>query len=76
MVKVKSKNRIREFRTKRGMKQAVLADRVGIFQSEVSEIETGKRKPNVYLAKKIARALRVSLEELFFLTWIITFLRL
>lgn len=65
MSKVEPKNRIREFRKLRRMKQAVLADKVGIFQSEISEIETGKRKPNVYLAKKIAKALGVSLDEIF-----------
>lgn len=58
-------NRIREFRKEKRMKQSVLAEKVGIFQSEVSEIETGERKPNVYLAKRIARALGVSLDELF-----------
>jgi putative transcriptional regulator len=66
MAKVEPKNRIKEFRKRKEMKQAVLADRVGIFQSEISEIESAKRKPNVYLAKKIARALGVSLDELFF----------
>jgi transcriptional regulator with XRE-family HTH domain len=28
---------------------------VGVFQSEISEIECGKRVPSVYLAKRIAR---------------------
>jgi transcriptional regulator with XRE-family HTH domain len=38
---------------------------VGIFQSEISEIECGKRKPSIYLAKKITEALGVSLDDLF-----------
>jgi transcriptional regulator with XRE-family HTH domain len=38
MIKVEAKNRIREFRKRKGMKQAILADGVGIFQSEISEI--------------------------------------
>lgn len=63
--KVEPKNRIREFRKRKKMKQAVLAQEVGIFQSEMSEIETSRRKPNVYLAKKIARALGVSVDEIF-----------
>lgn len=65
MMRLKPKNRIRELRKEKRLKQAVLAEKVGIFQSEISEIETGERKPNVYLAKKIARALGVSLDEIF-----------
>jgi transcriptional regulator with XRE-family HTH domain len=38
---------------------------VSIFQSEISEIKCGKRKPSIYLAKKIAEALEVSLDDLF-----------
>jgi len=65
MPKVKSKNRIREFRKRKGLRQIDLARMVGIFQSELSEIERGLRKPSVYLAKKIAKALGVSLDDLF-----------
>ena len=66
MLKSKPKNRIREVRRKKGLRQSDLAKKVGIFQSEISEIETGERKPSVYLAKRIAKALGVSLDELFF----------
>ena len=65
MPKVEFKNRIREFRKKRGLRQTDLARLVGIFQSELSEIERGIRKPSVYLAKKVAKALGVSLDDLF-----------
>ena len=65
MPKVEFKNRIREFRKKRGLRQTDLARLVGIFQSELSEIERGIRKPSVYLAKKIAKALGASLDDLF-----------
>ena len=65
MPKVEFKNRIREFRKKKGLRQTDLARLVGIFQSELSEIERGLRKPSVYLAKKIAKALGVSLDDLF-----------
>jgi len=65
MPKVEFKNRIREFRKKRGLRQTDLARLVGIFQSELSEIERGIRKPSVYLAKKIAKALEASLDDLF-----------
>ena len=66
MRKIKPKNRIRDVRREKGLRQSDLARKVGVFQSEISEIETGERRPNVYLAKRIAEALGVSLDELFF----------
>jgi putative transcriptional regulator len=66
MTKVDFKNRIREVRRQRGLRQVDLARMVGVFQSEISEIECGKRIPSVYLAKRIARALGVSIDDLFF----------
>lgn len=65
MLKTKSKNRIKEYRALKKMKQTVLAKRVGVFQSEISEIKTGERKPNVYLARKIAKSLGGSVDEIF-----------
>lgn len=65
MAKVEFINRIKEIRQQRGLRQVDLARMVGVFQSEISEIENGKRKPSVYLAKRIAKALRVSLDDLF-----------
>jgi len=59
------KNRLRTLRKNKGLRQADLAMKVNIFQSEISKIETGERRPNVYLAKRIARALGVSLDEIF-----------
>ena len=67
MPRDKPKNRIKEFRKQKKMKQLALANKVGIFQSEVSEIETGERKPNVYLARKIAKVLGGSVDEIFLL---------
>ncbi|MEO0242798.1 MAG: helix-turn-helix transcriptional regulator [candidate division WOR-3 bacterium] len=58
-------NRIREFRREKGLRQVDLAERVGIRQSEISDIETGKRKPNIYLAKRIAEALGKDVNEVF-----------
>jgi len=65
MPKLKPRNRIREVRERKGWRQADLAEKVGVFQSEISEIETGERKPNVYLAKRIAEALGVGIDEIF-----------
>ena len=65
MLKPKPKNRIREFRKAKRMKQAVLADKEGVFQSEISEVEIGDRKPNKYLARKISKALVKSIDEIY-----------
>ncbi len=56
---------MREFRKEKRMKQTVLAQKVGVFQSEITEIETGKRKPSVYLAIKIAEILGKNIAEIF-----------
>jgi len=38
---------------------------VGIFQSELSEMERGLRKTSIYLAKKIAKALGKDVNKVF-----------
>jgi putative transcriptional regulator len=65
MIPLKPKNKIKEFRKEKKLKQFALASRVGIHQSEISTIETGERMPSVYLAEKIAKALDKSLDEVF-----------
>jgi putative transcriptional regulator len=65
MVKVEFKNRIRKNRKQRGLRQVDLAKIIGVFRSEISEIEYGKRMPSIYLAKRIAKALKISLDYLF-----------
>jgi putative transcriptional regulator len=61
----KPQNRIKAYRKQQQIKQIYLAKKVGVFQSEISEIETGVRKPNIYLARKIANALGKSVDEVF-----------
>ena len=58
-------NKIRDFRKEKGWRQVDLAQKLGILQSEVSDLETGKRKPNIYLAKRIAKALGKDVNEVF-----------
>lgn len=57
--------RIKERRTELKITQAQLAELVGIGQSTISEIESGRHQPTIELALLIARALRTSVEELF-----------
>jgi putative transcriptional regulator len=58
-------NKIRDFRKEKGWRQVDLAEKLGILQSEVSDIETRKRKPNIYLAKRIAKVLGRDVNEVF-----------
>lgn len=44
-----------------------MASKVGVFQSEISEIETGNRDPSIYLAHKIAKVLGKRVDEIFLL---------
>jgi putative transcriptional regulator len=59
------KNRIALIRSEKGWRQLDLARRLDKYQSEISSIERGEREPGVYLAKRIARALGTSIDEIF-----------
>ena len=52
------------FRKKRGMSQDTLAKRAGITQSYLSEIENGRKSSDVRTLRKLADALKVSLDSL------------
>ena len=59
-------NSIRVLRFAAGeMTQAELADRVGVTRQTVIAIEQGRYSPSLEVAFKIARALGVSLDEVF-----------
>ncbi len=47
------------------MTQQDLADRVGVTRQTIHSIETGKYRPTVELALRLARALGATVEELF-----------
>jgi transcriptional regulator with XRE-family HTH domain len=55
---------IRDLRWSRRLKQGELADRAGIAQNTLSQIELGKTTPSVRTLEKIARALNLDLSEL------------
>lgn len=56
--------RIRELREAAGLSQAQLAERAGVRQATVSELETGKSRRLLDVIDKLARALRVEPGEL------------
>lgn len=58
-------NKIKYYRDYYGISQRWLALKTGISHVEMSYIESDKRMPNVYTAIKLAKVLKVSVEELF-----------
>ena len=60
-------NRLREMRDARGWTQAELAARVGVSRKTVNTVENRVFTPSTPLALKLADALGVTVEELFWL---------
>ena len=58
--------KIREYRENRGMKQAELAELVGVSRNTISSIETGQFSPTAKLALVLCIALDKKFEELFY----------
>jgi putative transcriptional regulator len=61
-------NRIKEKRGELGLTQAELAERCGVTRKTVNTVETGVFVPSALLALKLARALELPLEDLFWLS--------
>lgn len=59
------KNSLLSYRTKSGITQEELAERVGVSRQTIIAIEKGNYTPSVLLALKIARCFRVPLEDIF-----------
>ncbi|MEN8494773.1 helix-turn-helix transcriptional regulator [Dehalococcoides sp. THU3] len=57
--------RIRNLRKKAGVSQEELADRAGVHRTYLGGIERGERNPSLKNIYAIARALKVSLSDLF-----------
>ncbi len=62
------KNTLRVERAIRNLTQADLAERAGITRASVNAIEGGRMIPSILLALKLARALNVSVEDIFSLS--------
>ena len=61
---VNGEHPIKVWREHRGVKQGVLADRVGVSRAYLSQVEARKREGKVGLYVSIAETLEVSLDEL------------
>lgn len=57
-------NKIRVWREHRGMTAAALADAAGISTPYLSQIESGKRDGSIDVMKRIANALRMTMDDL------------
>ena len=67
-MKIKTKrhrNNIRRVRLQLAMRQLDIARKLNVYQSEISQIERSEREPGVYLAIRIAKVLRRTVEEIF-----------
>ena len=60
-------NRLKEFRTERGLTQGELAELVGVTRKTVNTVENGVFSPSALLAIKLSAVLSVSVEQLFWI---------
>ncbi|MEM2120613.1 MAG: helix-turn-helix transcriptional regulator [Archaeoglobaceae archaeon] len=56
---------LKQIREQKSLTQSQLAKLVGVHQTYISRIERKKRKPRIDIAIEIAKALGVTVEELF-----------
>ncbi len=57
--------RIKEFRARKNLTQAELADMVGIRRETIVFLESGKYNPSLKLAHLVAKALGTTIDTLF-----------
>ena len=60
-------NRIKDRRAELGLTQAELAEKVGVTRKTVNTVENSVFTPSATLAIKLAKALGVSVEQLFWI---------
>lgn len=59
--------KLKEYREAKGLKQADLAELVGVRRETIVNLEKGKYNPSLKLAMDIAKVFHTTVEELFFL---------
>ncbi len=62
-------NEVYKFRSKAGVTQEELAEKVGVTRQTIIAIEKGNYTPSVILALKIAKFFKKSLEEIFYIKY-------
>ena len=58
--------KLKEYREAKGLKQADLAELVGVRRETIVNLEKGKYNPPLKLAMDIAKVFHTTVEELFF----------
>lgn len=58
--------KLKEYREAKGLKQADLAELVGVRRETIVNLEKGKYSPSLKLAIDIAKVFHTTVEELFF----------
>ena len=58
--------KLKEYREAKGLKQADLAELVGVRRETIVNLEKGKYNPSLKLAMDIATVFHTTVEELFF----------
>ena len=67
MAERRLENRLKEIRGARGLTQADLAEMVGVSRKTINTVENGVFVPSTTLALTLATALKLRVEEIFFL---------
>ena len=57
--------KLKEYRERDGLKQAELAEQVGVRRETIVNLEKGRYNPSLKLAMDLAKVFHVSVEELF-----------
>lgn len=60
-------NRIKQLRKEFGLRQEDMAKKLGVTRQTIIAIENDKYNPTLELAMKIARLLKLKVEDIFFL---------
>jgi putative transcriptional regulator len=61
------KNKVKQLRQLANFTQAAIAEQIGVSRQTIHAIEAGKYVPSTQLALRLAKVLRCTVEELFFL---------
>ena len=62
------RNRLKEHRSARNLTQAALAEKVDVSRKTINTVENGVFIPSTLLSLRLARALEVTVENLFYLS--------
>lgn len=58
-------NKVKEFRTAKGITQKELGEIVNVSRQAINALETNKYDPSIWLAYDLSQYFKISIEELF-----------